>query len=99
MRRPSIVHRLNGGRRSSPVACSHVRPGRHDPCRAVRLGARLQLHLPAVLFAWFWLGMFLCGLLAPADRVVGLDSALVQEGWHLSVMCCVLGLPVVVLYV
>ena len=63
------------------------------------LGARLQLHLPAVLFAWFWLGMFLCGLLAPADRVVGLDSALVQEGWHLSVMCCVLGLPVVVLYV
>mmetsp|Transcript_80002 Transcript_80002/g.193778 ORF Transcript_80002/g.193778 Transcript_80002/m.193778 type:complete len:276 (+) Transcript_80002:95-922(+) len=42
MRRPSIVHRLNGGRRSSPVACSHVCPGRHDPCRAVRLGARLQ---------------------------------------------------------
>ena len=58
----------------------------------------LQLHLPALLYAWFWLGMFVCGLLAPADRVAGLDSALVRQGWHLSVMCCVLGLPVLLLY-
>ena len=70
-----------------------------EPTRNAGLGPWLQLHLPALLYAWFWLGMFLCGLLAPGDRVTGLDSALVQEGWHLSVMCCVMGLPVVALYV
>ena len=63
------------------------------------MGAWLQLHLPVLLYAWFWFGMFLCGLLAPPDRVTELDSVLVREGWHLSVMCCVLGLPVVALYV
>ncbi len=74
----------------------------HDPDVSPRekqgLRARLGLHLPALLYGWFWLGMFLCGLLAPADRVLGLESALVREGWHLSVMACVLGLPVLVLY-
>ena len=58
----------------------------------------LQLHLPALLFAWFWFGMFLCGLLAPPDRVADLGSAILQEGWHVSVMCVLLGLPVVLLY-
>jgi hypothetical protein len=63
-------------------------------------GARawLLLHGPVVLYAWFWFGMFLCGLLAPPERVAGLDSALVSEGWHLSLMSCVLGLPVLLLY-
>lgn len=55
-------------------------------------------HLPAILFAWFWFGMFLCGLLAPQDRVAELESALISEGWHLSVMACLLGGPVVVAY-
>jgi len=68
------------------------------PTQARGLRARLTLHLPVLLYGWFWLGMFLCGLLAPADRVLGLESALVREGWHLSVMSCVLGLPVLVLY-
>lgn len=58
----------------------------------------LQLHLPIVLFAWFWFGMFLCGLLAPAERVSALDSAVLSEGWHISLLCVLLGVPVVVLY-
>ena len=63
-------------------------------------GARgwLLLHGPVVLYGWFWFGMALCGLLAPPDRVAALDSALISEGWHLSLMSCVLGLPVLVLY-
>ena len=60
--------------------------------------AWFQLHLPILLYVWFWLGMFLCGLLAPADRVADLGSGLVQEGWHLSTMACILGIPVVVAY-
>ena len=36
------------------------------------LRAWIHLHLPALLYAWFWFGMFLCGLLAPPDRVVEL---------------------------
>ncbi len=71
----------------------------HAPTRKRQgLRAWVVLHLPALLYGWFWLGMFLCGLLAPADRVLGLESALVREGWHLSVMSCLLGLPVLVLY-
>ena len=63
------------------------------------LRAWLHLHLPALLYAWFWFGMFLCGLLAPPDRVLELRSALVTEGWHLSAMACVLGLPPIALYI
>ena len=62
------------------------------------VGSWLMTHLPALLYGWFWVGMVLCGLLAPADRVAALDSALVQEGWHLSVMACVLGAPPLIAY-
>ena len=55
-------------------------------------------HLPALLYGWFWVGMVLCGLLAPDHRVAALDSALVTEGWHLSVMACLLGSPPLVAY-
>jgi hypothetical protein len=68
-------------------------PGRPRGARAW-----LLLHGPVVLYAWFWLGMALCGLLAPPDRVAALHSTLVSEGWHLSLMSCALGLPVLVLY-
>ncbi len=61
-------------------------------------GSWVMLHLPALLYGWFWVVMILCGLLAPSDRVLALDSALVQEGWHLSVMACVLGAPPLVAY-
>ncbi len=59
----------------------------------------LQVHLPAVLYGWFWFGMFLCGFLAPPERVALLESAVITEGWHLSAMSVVLGLPVVLLYI
>ncbi|MEE2780093.1 MAG: hypothetical protein VYE15_06200 [Myxococcota bacterium] len=62
------------------------------------LGSWVFTHLPALLYGWFWVGMFLCGLLAPADRVLALDSALIQEGWHLSLMACVLGIPPLTAY-
>jgi len=58
----------------------------------------MQQHLPALLFAWFWFGMFLCGLLAPPDRVADLGSVVLREGWHISLMCLLLGFPVVYLY-
>jgi len=59
----------------------------------------LQVHLPIVLYGWFWFGMFLCGFLAPDHRVAMLESGVITEGWHLSLMSVVLGLPVVVLYI
>ena len=62
------------------------------------LGQWLLTHLPALLYGWFWVGMALCGLLAPDHRVAALESALVQEGWHLSVMASVLGVPPLVAY-
>lgn len=59
----------------------------------------LVVHLPIVLYAWFWFGMFLCGFLAPAERVAMLESGVITAGWHLSAMSVVLGLPVVLLYI
>ena len=58
----------------------------------------LVVHLPAILYGWFWFGLFLCGLLAPAERVALLESSLVTQGWHLSLMTCVFGIPILVLY-
>ena len=55
-------------------------------------------HFPVLLLGWFWFGMFLCGFLAPPHRVAELQSSLVSEGWHLSVMACVLGGPVLIAY-
>ena len=57
-----------------------------------------KTHLPALLYGWFWFGMFLCGLLAPSDRVQALESGLVSEGWHLSVLALILGVPIMVTY-
>jgi len=51
----------------------------------------LGRHFPALLYGWFFFGLFLCGLLAPDDRVRELESGLVTEGWHLSVMALVFG--------
>ena len=60
--------------------------------------SRVVCHLPAWLYGWFWLGMCLCGLLAPADRVAELNSSLIREGWHLSVLALALGGPILVAY-
>ncbi len=63
-----------------------------------RLARFVRVHLPVLLYGWFWLGMFLCGLLAPVDRVLHLQSGLITEGWHLSLLSVLFGLPVLVLY-
>ena len=56
------------------------------------------VHLPALLYGWFWFGLFLCGLLAPPERVVLLESTWVTQGWHLSAMTCIFGIPILGLY-
>ncbi len=53
--------------------------------------AWLSRHFPALLYGWFFFGLFLCGLLAPQERVRELESGLVSEGWHLSLMALVFG--------
>jgi hypothetical protein len=73
-------------------------PARHAP-PAPGLKGWLTLHLPALLYGWFWFGMMVSGLLAPTERVIELDSAVLQEGWHLSLLALVLGAPPVLLYI
>ena len=73
-------------------------PPAHDAPPRPGLRGWFVLHLPALLSGWFWFGMFLCGLLAPAERVAELHSGLIQEGWHLSAMAVCLGGPILVVY-
>jgi hypothetical protein len=56
------------------------------------------IHLPALLYGWFWFGLILSGLLAPDDRIELLDSRLITEGWHLSLMAAVFGVFTLGLY-
>lgn len=58
----------------------------------------VTLHLPALLYGWFWIGMVLSGLLAPPERVAMLESGLITEGWHLSLMACCFGIPILGAY-
>ena len=56
-------------------------------------------HFPAILYGWFFFGLFLCGLLAPEERVLELESKWVTEGWRLSAMALVFGGGVLTLYI
>ena len=58
-----------------------------------------RYHLHAMLFFYVWLGLFVCGLVAPSERVAGLGSSIVTKGWHLSLLSTILVLPWLVLYV
>ena len=58
----------------------------------------LKYHLHIVLYAYFWFGLFVCGLAAPQERVAELNSNVITQGWHLSVLSLVLVLPVPVIY-
>ena len=60
--------------------------------------AFIKRHFHALVLADFWIGLGLYGLVAPPERVALLDSSLVTEGWHLSVMALVLGGGVLGLY-
>ncbi len=63
-----------------------------------RLENLLKDHLHVLLYAYFWFGLFVCGLSAPDQRVAELSSTLVTEGWHLSLLSVVLVLPVPLIY-
>ena len=55
-------------------------------------------HFAITLYTWFFLGMALCGLLVPPERVAVLESAVITHGWHLSVMALLFIGPVLLLY-
>lgn len=55
-------------------------------------------HLHIVLYFYFWLGIFIGGLVAPKERVEMLNSDLIKEGWHLSMLSLILIVPVFVIY-
>jgi hypothetical protein len=55
-------------------------------------------HIHVVLYSYFWLGLFICGLAAPQERVAQLGSGVIQRGWHLSLLSMVLLLPVPIIY-
>jgi hypothetical protein len=71
----------------------------HDAPRSPGLRGWIGVHLPALLYGWFWLGMMASGLLAPTERVVELQSSILQKGWHISVLALLLGTPPVLLYI
>jgi len=58
----------------------------------------LKVHLHIALYTYFWFGLFVCGLVAPSDRVAALETDLISEGWHLSLISVFLILPVPILY-
>lgn len=58
----------------------------------------LRNHLEITLIGWFFFGMALCGLLAPQERVALLESEVVTQGWHLSLMAICFGTIVVGAY-
>lgn len=56
-------------------------------------------HAAILLYAGFWISLSGYGLLAPPERVRLLESGLVTQGWHLSLMALSFGAPVIVGYV
>jgi len=58
-----------------------------------------KYHLHVLLYGYFWFGLFVCGLVAPPERIALLESDLVTRGWHLSLLSTILLVPVLVLYV
>jgi hypothetical protein len=74
------------------------KPTSHIEAQASTVSSWIELHLPALLYGWFWIGMVLSGLLAPTERVAMLESGLITEGWHLSLMACCFGIPILGAY-
>lgn len=66
---------------------------------AEKIRRLIRYHLHILLYTYFWFGIFVCGLAAPEDRVKDLGSAVITQGWHLSLLSLVLILPAPVLYV
>lgn len=51
----------------------------------------VKVHLPALLYGWFWIGLATSGLFAPRERVLALESTLITEGWHLTALALCFG--------
>ena len=64
-----------------------------------KLTELLKYHLHILLYTYFWLGLFLCGLVAPQHRIDELGSAFITQGWHLSLLSLLLVLPVPLIYI
>ena len=58
----------------------------------------LVKHAAILLYAGFWISSSGYGLLAPPERVRVLESGLVTQGWHLTAMAVIFGVPVLILY-
>lgn len=63
-----------------------------------KLTELLKYHLHILLYTYFWLGLFICGLVAPQHRIDLLESDLITQGWHLSLLSLFLVLPVPIIY-
>ena len=57
-----------------------------------------KYHFHIVLYTYFWFGLFVCGLVAPENRISELGSSLITKGRHLSLLSLVLILPVPIIY-
>ncbi|MDC0231402.1 hypothetical protein OAK19_05500 [Aureispira] len=62
------------------------------------LMALIKYHLHILLYFYFWLGIFIGGLVAPIERIEMLNSNVITEGWHISLLSVFLIFPVFVIY-
>jgi hypothetical protein len=66
--------------------------------KLTKLKNLLKYHFHIILYTYFWFGLFICGLLAPEERVAELGSIVITKGWHLSLLSVILILPVPIIY-
>jgi len=65
---------------------------------AAKIKDFFKFHLHIILYSYFWLGLFVCGLVAPDWRIRELGSNVITKGWHLSLISLLLILPVPIIY-
>ena len=58
----------------------------------------IKYHLHIFLYFYFWLGIFVGGLVAPKERIENLKSEIITEGWHISLLSIILIFPVFIIY-
>ncbi len=56
-------------------------------------------HLHAILYSYFWLGLFVGGLVAPEERVLQLESDWLIHGTQLTFLSLILVLPALIIYI
>ena len=58
----------------------------------------IKYHFHAILYFYIWFGVFVCGLVAPQERIAELNSGVITEGWHISALSLAFILPWPVIY-